>query len=117
MDGRGTIGVLDWAEAEPAGLPLTDFFYAIGDAAAACDGYRDRLEAVRACFVPGGQRADLVAPLQERLRTSLGLAGRPPSSAFTPAGCITPATSSAPARTARSWRSRAGWRAGRESLA
>ena len=73
VDGRGTIGVLDWAEAEPAGLPLTDFFYAIGDAAAACDGYRDRLEAVRACFVPGGQRADLVAPLQERLRTSLGL--------------------------------------------
>ena len=65
--------MLDWAEAEPAGLPLTDFFYAIGDAAAACDGYRDRLEAVRACFVPGGQRADLVAPLQERLRTSLGL--------------------------------------------
>jgi hypothetical protein len=73
VDGRGTIGVLDWAEAEPAGLPLTDFFYAIADAAAACDGYRDRLGAVRACFAPGGQRADLVAPLRARLRTSLGL--------------------------------------------
>jgi hypothetical protein len=73
VDGRGTIGVLDWAEADPAGLPLTDFFYAIADAAAACGRYRDRLEAVRACFVPGGQRADLVAPLRERLRTSLGL--------------------------------------------
>jgi hypothetical protein len=73
VDGQGTIGVLDWAEAEPAGLPLTDFFYAIADAAAACDGYRDRLGAVRACFAPGGQRVDLVAPLEERLRTSLGL--------------------------------------------
>jgi len=73
VDGSGTIGVLDWAEADPAGLPLTDFFYAIADAAAACDGYRDRLEAVRACFVPGGQRADQVASLHERLRTSLGL--------------------------------------------
>ena len=73
VDGSGTIGVLDWAEADPAGLPLTDFFYAIADAAAACDGYRDRLEAVRDCFVPGGRRADQVAPLQERLRTSLGL--------------------------------------------
>lgn len=73
VDGRAPIGVLDWAEAEPAGLPLTDFFYAIADAAAACDGYRDRREAVRACFAPGGQRVDLVAPLGDRLRTSLGL--------------------------------------------
>ena len=73
VDGRGTIGVLDWAEAEPAGLPLTDFFYAIADAAAACDAYRDRLESVRSCFAPGGRRADLVKPLWESLRTSLGL--------------------------------------------
>jgi len=73
VDRRGRIGVLDWAEAEPAGLPLTDFFYAVADAAAACDGYRDRLGAVRACFDPGGERVDLVAPLRERLRTSLGL--------------------------------------------
>jgi hypothetical protein len=28
---------------------------------------------VRACFDPGGQRVDVVAPLRERLRTSLGL--------------------------------------------
>jgi hypothetical protein len=73
VDRGDAIGVLDWAEAEPAGLPLTDFFYAIADAAAACDGYRDRPEAVRACFASDGRLVDLVAPLRERLRTSLGL--------------------------------------------
>ena len=71
LDDRGAIGVLDWAEAEDAGLPLTDFFYAVADAAAACDGYRDRLAAVRSCFIPGGARADAIAALQGRLRASL----------------------------------------------
>ena len=71
LDGQGTIGVIDWAEADGAGLPLTDFFYAVADAAAACDGSRDRLAAVRSCFVPGGPRADAVAALQERLRDTL----------------------------------------------
>ena len=55
LDGRGSIGLLDWAEAEDAGSPLTDFFYSVVDAAAACDAYRDRLAAVRSCFGSGGR--------------------------------------------------------------
>jgi hypothetical protein len=74
LDRRGGIGVLDWAEAEEAGIPLTDFFYAVADAASACAGYPSRLAAVRGCFCAGGARAPTVAPLQERLRASLGLA-------------------------------------------
>jgi hypothetical protein len=73
VDRAGSIGVLDWAEAQDAGLPLTDFYYAIADAAAACDGYRDRLTAVRDCFTPEGRRAGDVAPLQDRVREALRL--------------------------------------------
>ena len=73
VDRQGAIGVLDWAEADSAGLPLTDFFYAVTDAAAACEGYTHRLEAVRACFEPGGIRFDRVTLLQEKLRESLQL--------------------------------------------
>ena len=65
--------MLDWAEAEAEGLPLTDFIYAAVDAAAACDGYRCRLDALRSCFLSGGSRAPAVATLQERLRASLQL--------------------------------------------
>ena len=73
LDERGSIGVLDWAEAERAGLPLTDFFYALADAAAACDRYRSRLEAVRSCFERGGARTPAVAALEQRLSAPLGL--------------------------------------------
>jgi Phosphotransferase enzyme family len=73
LDGHGSIGVIDWAEAEESGLPLTDFFYAVVDAAAACDGYRSRLHALRDCFLPGGARQEAVARWQERLRASLQL--------------------------------------------
>jgi hypothetical protein len=69
----GALGVLDWAEAQGDALPLTDLFYAVADAAAACDGYRDRVAAVRSCFEPSGARAATVAPLGERLRASLEL--------------------------------------------
>jgi hypothetical protein len=69
----GALGVLDWAEAQPDGLPLTDLFYAVADAAAACDGYGNRLAAVRSCFEPGGARTPTVAPLCERLRVVLEL--------------------------------------------
>jgi hypothetical protein len=72
LDASGTLGVLDWAEAEEAGLPLSDFFYALVDAAAACDG-GSRLDALRSCFEPGGARVDATAALRERLRTSLAL--------------------------------------------
>lgn len=73
VEARGAIGVIDWSEAEPAALPLTDFFYAVADAAYAADGSRSRLEAVRDCFTPDGARASAVAPLRERLCASLEL--------------------------------------------
>jgi hypothetical protein len=64
LDDGGRPGVLDWAEAESEALPLTDLFYAVADAAAACDGYRDRVAAAR---------APIVEPLAERLSASLEL--------------------------------------------
>jgi hypothetical protein len=67
------IGVLDWAEASAAALPLTDFFYAVADAAAACNRYRSRVDAVRSCFAPGGSHAVRVAALEERLRRALAV--------------------------------------------
>ena len=73
LDGAGELGVLDWAEGRPDAVPLTDLFYGLADAAAACDGYLDRLGAVRSCFEPGGVRSATVAPLCLRLRESLGL--------------------------------------------
>jgi hypothetical protein len=65
LDGDAGIGVLDWAEAD-MGLPLTDFFYAVADAAAACDRYRDRVAALQSGL-------GRIAPLRERLQASLGL--------------------------------------------
>jgi hypothetical protein len=64
LDGEGGLGVLDWAEAEGEALPLTDLLYAVADARAATDRYRDRVAAARAAA------AD---PLVERLRAALGL--------------------------------------------
>jgi hypothetical protein len=68
------LGILDWAEAEADALPMTDLFYALADAAAASEGYRDRLAAVRGCFEPGGACAAIAAPLvaQARARLELG---------------------------------------------
>jgi len=73
LDAGVTPGVIDWAEAEEAGLPLTDFFYAVVDAAAACDGYRSRPDALRACFEPGGTRTEAVGSARARLASSLAL--------------------------------------------
>jgi hypothetical protein len=73
LDGHRPIGVLDWAQAERAGLPMTDFYYSVADAAAACDGYRSRLDAVRSCFTPRGDRAGVVTPLRDHLSRARGL--------------------------------------------
>ena len=70
---EGALGILDWAEAEHDALPLMDLFYAVADAAAACDGYRDRVAAARSCFEPDGARAAEVLPLTERATAALGL--------------------------------------------
>jgi hypothetical protein len=66
LDAGAPIGVLDWADAEDSGLPLTDLFYAVADAAAACDRYRDREAALRGSLAA-------VAPLRERLCRNLQL--------------------------------------------
>jgi hypothetical protein len=52
------LGILDWEEAEPDGVPLTDLYYALVDAAAACDSYRDRVAAFDACFF-GARRREI----------------------------------------------------------
>jgi hypothetical protein len=64
LDVPGGPGVLDWAEARGDALPLTDLVYAVADAAAACDGYRDRAAAAR---------APLVEALAERQSAALEL--------------------------------------------
>lgn len=68
----GGIGVVDWAQARENRLPLTDFFYAVTDAAAAVAGYRDRLAAFRSCFA-GGAHSTLARHLERVLAESLGV--------------------------------------------
>jgi hypothetical protein len=67
------LGIVDWDAAEAAALPLTDFFYAVADARAAADGFRDRVGAFAAAFAPDATPAPDVAPLQARLVAALGL--------------------------------------------
>ena len=71
LDAKGSIGVIDWGEAEETGLPLTDFLYAAVDATAASRGYRSRLEAVQACFPEGG--AGSAGPLRDRIAEAIGI--------------------------------------------
>ena len=85
LDEHASIGVLDWAEAEERGLPLADFFYSMADAAAACEAYGDRLDAVRSCFWPDGARAAVVLPMQHRVAAALGLT--PPAVELSFHGC------------------------------
>lgn len=67
------VGVVDWEHAAERGLPLTDFVYAVADAAAARTAYADRVAAARGCFDPGGPEAPVVARWQHRLASTLGL--------------------------------------------
>ena len=71
-EGEG-LGIIDWETASPAGLPLTDWFYAAVDAVAAVDGYRDRLQAWEDCFGEAGTRRELIASLQAKLADVVGL--------------------------------------------
>jgi hypothetical protein len=73
LDGAGSLGILDWEAAQADALPLMDFYYAIADAAAAVERYTDRRRSVEQCFGSTGQHRALVASLEKRLRTSLGL--------------------------------------------
>ncbi|HEX6652247.1 MAG TPA: hypothetical protein VF072_05850 [Thermoleophilaceae bacterium] len=69
----GGLGVVDWEAAEAETLPLKDFFYMAADAVAATGRYRDRPEAVRACFVPGHRYNALVAGRRDRIGRALGV--------------------------------------------
>ncbi len=73
LEAEAGFGVVDWEGAEPAGLPLSDFYYAAVDAVAAVDGYRSRLAAFEACFSPVGEHAGTVARLRARLLEVLDL--------------------------------------------
>ncbi len=73
VDDAGRLGIIDWETGRPAELPLMDFFYAVVDAAAAVDDYRDRPAAFAECFAPAGRYRPLVAPLQQSCEQALGL--------------------------------------------
>ena len=47
---RDRLGIVDWYDARDAGLPLTDYCYALVDAVAASGGYADRVAAFERCF-------------------------------------------------------------------
>jgi hypothetical protein len=69
----GRLGIVDWEAADDAQLPLTDFVYAVADAAAATARYADRARAVEECFLSTGRHAVSVAPLQHRLMSAVGV--------------------------------------------
>jgi len=69
----GRIGIVDWEAASARGLPLTDLYYAVVDAAAALHRYQDRSAAFERCFEPGGLLAAAVRSARLRLSRSLEL--------------------------------------------
>jgi hypothetical protein len=69
----GSIGILDWADADHAGLPLLDFFYAMADAVAASRAYRSRLQAVQACFPSARTGEGALAAARSRMAASVGV--------------------------------------------
>ena len=73
-DTAGIRSVVDWEAADRDGLPLTDFRYAVCDAAAAIGG-GDRLAAFRSCFVEDGQSRRRLQQSEAPLRA---VAGGPP---------------------------------------
>jgi hypothetical protein len=67
----GRLGVVDWEAAAEGHLPLTDFVYAVVDAAAATAHYDDRLRAFVRCFFSDSDLARLVTGQQLRLVSAL----------------------------------------------
>jgi hypothetical protein len=65
------LGILDWEGARSRGIPLVDLFYAVVDAAAACESYRDRRAAFESCLT--GVRRESMEPLVQRVGQPLGL--------------------------------------------
>ena len=73
VDDRGSVGVLDWAEAEAAGPSAHRLLLRGCRRGCRLRRLPLRLDALRSCFLSGGSHAQAVAPLQERLRASLRL--------------------------------------------
>jgi hypothetical protein len=74
VDEAATIGVVDWAEAREAQLPLGDFFYAMTDIALwAMPKEHDRLKSFQACFAPNGRYRPVVITGLRQLQDSLGI--------------------------------------------
>lgn len=68
VDERDGLGIVDWQEARPDGLPLVDFFYVLVDAVTAARLAVDRLSAFQQCFAPTGVYRELTRQLLARLR-------------------------------------------------
>jgi hypothetical protein len=69
--GGAGLGILDWEEARTDGIPLTDLFYALVDATAACESYRQRPAAFESCL--SGARRDAIGPLVKQAAEDLGM--------------------------------------------
>lgn len=67
----GRLGIVDWEAAEPSGLPLTDFYYSVVDAAAAHGNYRDWPGAFERCFRLEGPTMAVVRLVEQRLARAL----------------------------------------------
>jgi len=67
----GRLGIVDWEAAEPTGLPLTDFYYSVVDAAAAHGNYRDWPGAFERCFRLEGPTMTVVRRVGQRLARAL----------------------------------------------
>jgi len=73
FDEDNTLGIVDWETGREDGFPLVDFFYALTDAVMVSRGDRNRLEAFKACFAPGGVHTATAARLQAHLASVIGV--------------------------------------------
>jgi aminoglycoside phosphotransferase len=73
VDEQDLLGVVDWETGMAENWPLVDFYYAVTDAIRIAQGYRDWLEAFRACYQPDGPYALQIACWEERLQSALEL--------------------------------------------
>lgn len=73
LNERGQLGLVDWEQAQHAGLPLVDFYYAMADAVAASRRYADRPLAFADCFMPGGAYMPVVRQLEQHLRLAVAI--------------------------------------------
>jgi hypothetical protein len=69
----GRIGVVDWEASTEKALPLVDFYYAIADAVAAVDKYRDRARSFSTAYFGEQRTARWVSVLEERVIGELRL--------------------------------------------